>query len=401
MRFDSHTSIKHLKDFGIAAGNTSFKKVMGPKQSIVFYLKSIGYLLINPKVVFETIKILFKAFYVFRRTPIQELRQLYRVVVLKGFYLKDAFRWGLLNPAVGQDEIEKNIGTRIYPFIRSPFNHLQCISMTNDKGIFHKYCTMLGIPTPELYGALYPGNSGWTNEGIYLRGKSEWVDFIQNRLPQDFVIKPMTGTRGKAIRIFSREGENFFEISSRMSYTASDLFSSMTKNKTYNSHIIQERVYNHDYIKRINNSNFLQTVRIVTVIDKSGRTKVPFATLKVNNTDNPADNYYHGITGNYCCLVDVESGKLSECYIDTDSGYGPKLIETHPETQVRLNGYQLPYWDQVLSVIMDAAQKFTPPRSYGWDVAITQNGPLVIEANMTYSYFRGMGSLQKVLIRDL
>jgi hypothetical protein len=401
MRSDSHANIKQLNSCVTTADKSYFKKVMSPKQSIVFYLKSIGYLAINPREVSETAKILFKTFYVFRRTPIKELKQIYRIVILKGFFLRDAFRWGLLNPEVDQDEIDKNIATRIHSFIRSPYNHQQCRSMTNDKSIFHKYCTMLNIPTPNMYAAIYPQKSGWTYEGKYLRSQAEWAYFIQNQLPQEFVIKPMTGTRGKAIQIFEREGTNFYEISSRMTYTANDLYTSMTKSKKYDSYIIQERVYNHDDIRRINNSNFLQTLRIVSVIDKNGRVKVPFATLKVNNSDYPADNYYHGITGNYCCLVEVESGKITECYIDTDSGYGPKLFEIHPETKVKLKGYQLPYWDQVLSVIKDAAQKFTPPRSYGWDVAITQDGPLVIEANMNYFYFRGMGSLQKVLIQDL
>ena len=46
-----------------------------------------------------------------------------------------------------------------------------------------------------------------------------------------------------------------------------------------------------------------------------------------------------------------------------------------------LTGYQIPLWDQVMSLCLKAATRIPQMGYVGWDVAITEDGPLFIEAN--------------------
>ena len=46
-----------------------------------------------------------------------------------------------------------------------------------------------------------------------------------------------------------------------------------------------------------------------------------------------------------------------------------------------LKGYQIPYWNKVMDICREAAHKVPQMGYIGWDVAITKDGPLFIEAN--------------------
>lgn len=57
------------------------------------------------------------------------------------------------------------------------------------------------------------------------------------------------------------------------------------------------------------------------------------------------------------------------------------VYERHPRSGCLLKGYQIPYWDKVMDICREAAHKVPQMGYIGWDVAITKDGPLFIEAN--------------------
>ncbi|MEY6563350.1 sugar-transfer associated ATP-grasp domain-containing protein, partial [Listeria monocytogenes] len=46
--------------------------------------------------------------------------------------------------------------------------------------------------------------------------------------------------------------------------------------------------------------------------------------------------------------------------------------------------FVMPFWSEMRDTMRLAARTLKPLRSIGWDVAITPNGPLVVEANENY-----------------
>src|SRR3546814_13560888 len=49
-----------------------------------------------------------------------------------------------------------------------------------------------------------------------------------------------------------------------------------------------------------------------------------------------------------------------------------------------MTGMALPDWDQVRDLVQAAARVFAVQKSLGWDVALTDSGPLLLEGNWHY-----------------
>src|SRR5690606_10909580 len=56
-------------------------------------------------------------------------------------------------------------------------------------------------------------------------------------------------------------------------------------------------------------------------------------------------------------------------------------FEHHPDTGVCFEGFTLPYWNDTTNLVLRAHQAFPELGVIGWDVAITEQGPVLIEAN--------------------
>lgn len=94
---------------------------------------------------------------------------------------------------------------------------------------------------------------------------------------------------------------------------------------------------------------------------------------------------------NLVCLPDLKTGVIQT---DAQDIYG-KLYEVHPVSKLKFKGFQIPYWDAVLSMCEDAARRIPQVGYIGWDIAISPEGPVIIEGNTTpgYKFFQLKGLL--------
>ena len=81
------------------------------------------------------------------------------------------------------------------------------------------------------------------------------------------------------------------------------------------------------------------------------------------------------------------------------AGTGLDQVETthHPDTDAQITGAVLPIWQEALDLALNAQSLLKQVPLIGWDIAISNNGPLIIEANetpdlalMQYASGRGM-----------
>ena len=74
--------------------------------------------------------------------------------------------------------------------------------------------------------------------------------------------------------------------------------------------------------------------------------------------------------------MDIESGKL------VGNGIDKKLNESEKSiTNIKFDGFQIPYWEEIKEMVLKAALVNDKVNLVGWDVAISKNGPLIIEGN--------------------
>lgn len=61
----------------------------------------------------------------------------------------------------------------------------------------------------------------------------------------------------------------------------------------------------------------------------------------------------------------------------------PAILERHPDTGVVFDGFEVPFFHEALMVARQAAE-MVPVSVAGWDVAISHDGPVLIEGNADY-----------------
>jgi hypothetical protein len=139
-------------------------------------------------------------------------------------------------------------------------------------------------------------------------------------------------------------------------------------------YLIQRVEHNHGFFNRFTES--LATVRVCILVTENG-VKTPFTILKLPARSNLADSFWR--TGNLACDIEVDSGKVLT--VRSKDPLGTTDHETDPETGEPLLGETLPMWDQVIEMARNCAPIFHSVRYQSMDIAITPEGPLLIEIN--------------------
>ena len=313
---------------------------------------------------------------------------------------EEAFRLGLFNPNFPRSEICKYISRRKLTKVQETVNPVQWAPLLKDKSIFYRYCMAVGVPVPKLYAIFFKKTAGWAYNASALTTPNDWMTFLDTRLPEEFVIKPAGGAGGRGFNIFRRTENGFIDASGK-SYKTQQLYEMMLSSPDYDSFIIQERLRNHPEIVRLGGSNFLQTVRFITLAGKDNQCRIQLAFLKPIVGENKTDNYQHGLTGNFMARVSLENGLLMPAKQITSDGSGVATIPSHPKTGISFEGFRLPLWDQTCKLVEETAPKFLPLRSIGWDVAITPDGPRIVEGNIwwdPYNEYRCMDAVSDAIL---
>jgi len=297
----------------------------------------------------------------------------------QGYSPKEAFRLGLLNANLPAGELSKNISRKKLTELQQSLNPVSWVPLVRDKAIFYQYCTALDIPVPKLYAVFCRPNPWWAHQGRVLSSRCEWIRFFNLDLPAEFVIKPAHGAFGRGLNILSRTDGGF--VGPFKSYKAEDLYEAMHADPEFDSFVIQQRLQNHPEILRLTGTTYLQTVRIVTLVDASSASRILYADMKLIMGTNIIDNVRHGLTGNVSAPVSVKDGLLKHALMFDAKRPGARTIHVHPKTAVPLDGFTLPCWFEASELVKQAALKFLPLRAIGWDVAITPDGPCILEAN--------------------
>ena len=98
------------------------------------------------------------------------------------------------------------------------------------------------------------------------------------------------------------------------------------------------------------------------------------AIARIGNGINSVDNFHQGGMG---VKIDINTGKLIGNAYDKDCNE----YEIHPKTNIKFDGYQLPNWNIVKKIVLEAAKVNENIKVVGWDVAITPDGATFIEGN--------------------
>ena len=80
--------------------------------------------------------------------------------------------------------------------------------------------------------------------------------------------------------------------------------------------------------------------------------------------------------------VDLATGRLGPALRREGRLLAP--TPRHPDTGVAIEGFQLPHWEAVADLARRAHDVARGMPAVGWDVAITPDGPVLVEGNTTF-----------------
>lgn len=119
----------------------------------------------------------------------------------------------------------------------------------------------------------------------------------------------------------------------------------------------------------------VNTIRVYTVYDDATQEAYVFkTTLRAGVGDSIVDNSH---SGGQAYEVDIETGAVDS---RSWSHATPGLL-VHPGTDIVMLGVKIPFWAEVLNLCKSAAEKLHQVRYIGWDVAVKEDGPILIEGN--------------------
>jgi hypothetical protein len=122
----------------------------------------------------------------------------------------------------------------------------------------------------------------------------------------------------------------------------------------------------------------LPTVRIATCLDEKGEPELIGAVFRMSIGGNRTVDNLHA--GGIAAAVDLASGRLSRA---TNLGADARLgwLSVHPDTGAQIEGRELPLWEEAKLLAATAHRAFTDRVVIGWDVAVTEDGPVIVEGN--------------------
>ncbi len=138
--------------------------------------------------------------------------------------------------------------------------------------------------------------------------------------------------------------------------------------------VVETVIKQHSALQALSSAG-VNTVRIFTLITRDGEYRVLGCRLRISVhtfVDNMA-------AGNLAAPVDEQSGVVTGPGVYSDIACAPEVV--HPVTKVQIVGFAIPYWEETLDLVRQASLLNPRNRSIGWDVAITPDGPGLIEGN--------------------
>ena len=181
--------------------------------------------------------------------------------------------------------------------------------------------------------------------------RDEFAEFIKGK--EDFILKPVDGTHGDGVAKLPASMESFDASLDKMPYLA------------------EERIIQVEEMSALNPSS-VNTIRAITFL-KDGKATLLAAYVRIGR-DGIVDNFCNG---GMLTPVDLETGTLMYPAVDGEN----IAYDIHPITHTSIIGFKVPQWEKIKEMALEAALVVPQVRYVGWDIAVSEDGPCLIEGN--------------------
>ncbi len=199
---------------------------------------------------------------------------------------------------------------------------------------------------------------------LYLETTSykEFEKFLQNK--KEIIAKPRNDSGGHGIeKIILKDYPN-----------KKELYNYLLNKKLL---IVEEIIKQHDKLNEIYPES-VNTIRLITILHNN---VVNFVTAFIRIGNNSfVDNTS---SGGMLTMLDLKTGITQYPACDTNMN----IYKTHPKTKTKIKGIKIPYFLEAKKLVEKLSYLEPHIKYIAWDIAITKDGPVVVEANPYPGYY--------------
>lgn len=224
--------------------------------------------------------------------------------------------------------------------------------LLEDKYLFYKTLNALGLPTPEVF-AFFAG-------GKLFDSDMNAISFDAIADEKDYFFKDAYGLCGNLVKHINNHSE-FLEVIKDLPQKGGYVLQRSVVQCAESA-----RLYPHS----------INTLRVITVMRRG---EEPYVLAKFHR----AGTSMSGKVDN-CAVGGLAVAVKDDGYFKEDGffkyTYGTST-KVHPDTGVVFKDYKVPMYDEAIELTLKAHKHFYNIHSIGWDIAFTDNGPVIIEGN--------------------
>jgi len=231
---------------------------------------------------------------------------------------------------------ERTLKYSLYKLLRQYGKHLypsETKVYLGDKEEFYQYCCKENIPTVPI---LDPSNP----------------------LPaKNLFIKPRVGKEGKGSQVWYYEN-GIYRGSNGLERRPEELqreLRAYPEDDPYGELIVQPLIKPHRKLEAFYN-RAAPTIRVITYVDSNGKIKIGPCMIRFNLREEAITD--NASAGGEVAAIEAEQGTIGKPY-----------------------GLQIPFWQESRETLLRAHKTMKDRIIIGWDILITDDGPLVLEGN--------------------
>ena len=220
----------------------------------------------------------------------------------------------------------------------------------DNKAVFCALLEREKLPAPRIFACYFRDRWHW-------RGDDERAFREELAVIGRFVIKPALGSKGRSVQIVR---------------SLDDVANYKGEDAILTSFVIQA-----DYAQAIF-PEALNTIRLLMLRGDDGAALAAAAIHRFGTARSvPVDNFS---AGGLVAKVNLENGRLANA-VSIDASNMVRHHDVHPDTQSKITEVSVPHWQAVLDLVGALGRAFPYLNYVGWDIAVTSEGPTIIEGN--------------------
>jgi len=284
----------------------------------------------------------------------------------------EAIYYDLYRKDIAVDDTLRYVGKRQQENFHLTCNDAHWFAAAHDKALFYMIVKGAGLPTPTTLAVT--GTKVRSGFPRFLPTKDAVTAYLLENRDWPLFMKPIDGMYSiGALKVMGLV-DGRLDLFDGESATAEEVALYMTKISNA-GYLIQNCLLPSSFALQAFGPN-VPSVRFL-ILFSNNEPVVESTVIKIPSGRHVADNYWRetNLLGALAC----ETGTIERVISGTGSG----VVEhqTHPVTSSQLVGKTIPDWPEICRTAINAASLFPGVRTQSWDVALTSDGPVLLEFN--------------------